>query len=66
MNSREKKALLAKIEAHKKAIIKHRDELREILSCFEDIVESLESGIEEFDVAIRGIEDGIDRLSEYL
>jgi hypothetical protein len=53
------RAIVAKIKRHSEAIARHRDQLREIYSDLEAIVESADDGLQSLDYAI-------DRLSEYL
>lgn len=53
------RAIVAKIKRHTEAIARHRDQLREIYSDLEAIVESADDGLQSLDYAI-------ERLSEHL
>lgn len=53
------KALIEKIDGHKKQIAKHRDALREILDEVESVEQSSTEGIEDLDSAI-------EKLSQFL
>lgn len=52
-----KKAIIKKIENHKKQIAKHRDALREIF-------ENIETEIEAFDRGVEYLDDAINAISE--
>ena len=57
---------LAEIEATKNKLAELRDKLRGQVSDLEDILESLETGIDQFDDAHRLFSDGLDTLSQYV
>ena len=64
MKDKELKMIIDKIEKHKNAIAKERNELRELYSDLGDLVDSFDCGVVELDEGIRSILDAIDHISE--
>jgi hypothetical protein len=60
------RGLRAKANKVIKEIQKKRDEVFKLQSELEDIVDSCEEAVTEFDSGIRNIRDGLDSLSQYL
>lgn len=60
------KELMEKAEKAKAVIAAERDTLRQLHSELEDILESVDEGIDEISDGLRYLESGIDRMSQYL
>lgn len=60
------KKLYKDIENSKKIIAKERDNLRDTYSALEDFVDNLDASIEDIEDGMRGIQSGIDALSEQM
>jgi len=60
------KKLLAEIEKRKIIVAKQRDELREISSELEDLLQSFDEGIEGLEIGKAEIEGALDTLSQYV
>ena len=60
------KRFLKQVDKITADIAKKRNELRDLISDAEDIVESLTEGKHEFDEARRCWENGLDEISSYL
>ena len=56
--------IIKKIEIKKKAIAKHRDELRELYEDIGDLLASFDTGIDSLDEGILNINNAIDAISE--
>ena len=64
MKIKEIKELMDRVEQHKKAIAKERDELRELYDELGDLLETFHCGIEGLDEGIREICNAVDKISE--
>lgn len=60
------RAMFLKIDSTKQKISDLRDKLRNQVSDVEDILETLDLGIEAFDSGKREFDDGLDYLSQHL
>ena len=59
-------ALVRKLKEKKEEAGKVRDEIREILTEFTEIADSLDNGVEGITNAIREFERAVDSMSEYV
>lgn len=73
MKIKELNELTEKIEAKKVELAKGRDELRELVCAYTDILDSFDSGLEDFDFGLdhlrqgkHAIETALDNMSQYL
>jgi ElaB/YqjD/DUF883 family membrane-anchored ribosome-binding protein len=58
--------LLEEIEKRKNAVAKLRDEIRDLVSDVESIIESLEHADGELSSGLRSLRSGVDSASQYL
>ena len=66
MNETKMRELIKQVERRKRAIAKHRDALRDIVMEMEDLLGSVERGVDGLESGIAELEGAVDSLSEYL
>ena len=66
MNEAKIRELIKQVERRKRAIAKHRDALRDMVMEMEDLLGSVERGVEGLESGIAELEGAMDALSESL